>query len=118
MRFRDACRLTLALFAAAATFAALPARAEIAITIDRGNFQPMPIAITDFGSADPALGQQISAVITADLRRSGVFAPVDRKAFIEKVSSIDTAPQFESWKAINAQALVTGRISRDASGRL
>jgi TolB protein len=118
MRFRDVCRLTLACLAAAATLATIPARAELSITVDRGNFQPMPIAITDFGGADPALGQQISGVISNDLKRSGLFLPVDKKAFIEKVSNMDSAPDFESWKAINAQALVTGRISRDASGRL
>jgi TolB protein len=104
--------------ALAATLAAVPARAELSITLDRGNFQPLPIAITDFGGADPNLGAQISGVITNDLKRSGVFAPIDRKAFIEKASSVDATPQFESWKVLNAQALVTGRITRDASGRL
>jgi TolB protein len=101
-----------------AVSAAGPALAEISITIDRGNFQPLPIAITDFGGADPNMGAQISAVITNNLKRSGIFAPIDKKAFIEKSLSVDAAPQFESWKAINAQALVTGRITRDPSGRL
>ncbi|PSC06981.1 Tol-Pal system protein TolB [Alsobacter soli] len=96
----------------------MAARAEISITIDRGNFQPLPIAITDFGGADPNLGAQISAVITNNLRRSGVFAPIDKKAFVDKAAGMDAAPQFESWKVINAQALVTGRVIRDPSGRL
>ena len=50
-----------------------PSRAEITITLDKGNFQPLPIAITDFIGSD--LGPQISAVITNDLKRSGIFAP-------------------------------------------
>lgn len=83
-----------------------------------GAFQPLPIAITDFGGADPNLGLQISAVISNNLKRSGLFAPIDKKAFIEKGTSVDAAPQFDGWKAINAQALVTGRITRDPSGRL
>ena len=95
---------------------AKPAQAEIAITLDKGNFQPLPIAISDFIGTD--LGPQISAVITNDLKRSGIFAPIDRAAFIEKASSPDVTPNFSSWKVINAQALVTGRVTRDPSGRL
>ena len=64
------------------------------------------------------LGPQISAVITNDLKRSGIFLPIDKAAFIEKNSSPDVTPKFDSWKVINAQALVTGRVTRDPSGRL
>ena len=32
--------------------------------------------------------------------------------------SSTTAPQFQSWKTINAQALVTGRMTRQGDGRL
>lgn len=94
------------------------ARAEISITVDRGNFQPLPIAITDFSGTEGDLGQKIAGVISNDLKRSGLFAPIDKKAFIDKAVTVDTAPQFDSWKAINAQALVTGRVTRDPSGRL
>ena len=57
-------------------------------------------------------------MITNDLKRSGIFAPIDKAAFIEKNSSPDVTPKFDSWKVINAQALVTGRVTRDPSGRL
>ena len=92
------------------------AHAEITITLDKGNFQPLPIAVSDFTGTD--LGPQISAVITNDLKRSGIFLPIDKAAFIEKNSSPDVTPKFDSWKVINAQALVTGRVTRDPSGRL
>jgi TolB protein len=94
------------------------AHAELAITIDKGNFQPMPIAITDFVGSDPALTQQMSQVITNNLKRSGMFAPIDKAAFIEKTVNFDAMPNFASWKAINAQALVTGRVTTDASGKV
>ena len=64
------------------------------------------------------LGAQISGIVTADLKRSGLFAPIDKGAFIEKISNPDAAPRFEDWKVINAQALVTGRVSKEADGRL
>jgi TolB protein len=97
--------------------AATPARAELQIRVDRGAFQPMPIAITLFAGESEA-GARVSDVITANLRRSGVFAPIDPKAFVERNLSPDAVPQFDAWKAINAQALVTGRVTRDGSGRI
>ena len=36
---------------------------------------------------------------------------------IEKISTIDTLPRFADWRQINAQALVTGRVTQ-ADGRL
>ena len=57
-------------------------------------------------------------VITNNLKRSGLFAPIDPAAFIEKITNIDMPPQFQNWKTINAQALVTGRMTRQPDGRL
>jgi TolB protein len=108
-----------ALFAVAALFAvlALPVRAEVKLDIRRGSVEPMPIAVSDMVSNDE-LGAQISAVIAADLKRSGFFLPVDKAAFIQKITNPDAAPRFEDWKAVNAQALVSGRVTKEADGRL
>jgi TolB protein len=93
------------------------ARAEMTITLDRANFQPLPIAIVDF-AGEAELGQKVSAVITNNLKRCGYFAPIDKSAFIDKVPSFDAVPQFTAWRSLSAQALVTGRVTRDGSGRL
>jgi TolB protein len=95
----------------------MPARALVQIDINQGNIQPLPIAITDFLSGD-SRGADISGVISSDLGNSGLFAPIDKAAFIEKISNPDAAPRFEDWKSINAQALVTGRVTTEADGRL
>ncbi len=108
---------TFAVTIAVAMMAILPARAEVVIDITKGTVEPLPIAITDFLSGDQ-LGTNISGVIAADLERSGLFAPIDKGAFIEKISNPDAAPRFEDWKVINAQALVTGRVSKQPDGRL
>ncbi len=99
------------------TLATLPARALVEIDVNKGNIEPLPIAITDFLAGD-ALGTEISGIVTADLKRSGLFAPIDKGAFIEKISNPDVAPRFDDWKVINAQALVTGRVSKEADGRI
>ena len=108
---------TFAVTIAVAMAVMLPARAEVVIDITKGTVEPLPIAITDFLSGDQ-LGTNISNVIAADLERSGLFAPVDKGAFIEKISNPDAAPRFEDWKVINAQALVTGRVTKQGDGRL
>ena len=103
--------VTAATIAAGLSIAAtLPARALVEIDVNKGNVEPLPIAITDFLSGD-ALGAEIAGIVAADLKRSGLFAPIDKGAFIEKISNPDAAPRFEDWKVINAQALVTGRVS-------
>ena len=93
-----------------------PAHARVEININKGNVEPLPIAITDFLQGE--LGQKISDVVAADLKRSGLFAPIAKTAFIEKITNPDAAPRFEDWKVINAQALVTGRVTQEGDGRL
>jgi len=106
-----------ALAAAVGGLATAPANALVTIDVNKGNIEPLPIAITDFLAGDQ-LGAEISGIITADLKRSGLFAPIDKSAFIEKISNPDVAPRFDDWKVINAQALVTGRVSKEADGRI
>lgn len=95
---------------------AVPSRALVEIDINKGNIEPLPIAITDFISNDD-FGPRIAQVVADNLRRSGLFAPIDKGAFIEQVSNPDVTPRFEDWRVINAQALVTGRVT-DEGGRL
>ncbi len=91
------------------------------LKIDPNSFQPIPIAIPNFGAGSPADGQvgaDVAGVITNNLKRSGLFAPIDPAAFIQKTINIDDAPQFQNWKTVNAQALVVGRVTRQSDGRL
>src|SRR3978361_2521869 len=93
--------------------------AQTRLQITEGNVAPLPIAIPNFVAGSPAdaeVGVGVSQVITNNLKRSGLFAPIDQATFIERVSNIDAAPQFQSWKTINAQALVTGRRPRHGEG--
>jgi TolB protein len=106
-------RLTLLLLALLATAPFTAARAVMELDITQGNIQPLPIAIPDFlgdGSVDPQTAREISAVVTNDLRASGLFIPIDQAAFIEKTVSPDSVPRFDDWRVVNAQALIVGRI--------
>ena len=107
--------------AGAGALAALTPRragAVLSIDINQGNIQPMPIALPDFVAGTPAeaeTARNVTAVITNDLQRSGLFAPIDPQAYIEKITNTDAVPRFADWRIINAQALATGRLT--ASGR-
>src|SRR5580765_7280425 len=108
--------LTIAAIALGMTaVATLPARALVEINVNKGNVEPLPIAVTDFQGE---LGAQISDIVSADLKRSGLFAPIDKSAFIEKIANPDAQPRFDDWKVINAQALVTGSVGKEADGRI
>jgi len=98
-----------------------PASAQVQIDINHPNVQPMPIAITDFagGTAqDAQSGHDIASVVSADLERSGLFKPINPKAFIQTVESLQVQPRFADWKAINAQALVSGKTELTQDGHL
>jgi TolB protein len=106
---------------ALAAFASRPAGAVVSIDITQGNIQPMPIALPDFLAGGPEEGRvahDVTGVITNNLQRSGLFAPINPAAFIERISSSDAVPRFADWRTINAQALVVGRITRQNDGRL
>ena len=106
--------VALVLLALVSTVPLAQARVEIDIT--KGNVEPLPIAIPEF-LGDPELGKQISDVISNNLRRSGIFAPIDRAAFIEKIANSNSTPRFPDWQAIKAQALVVGQVVSEGGGR-
>jgi TolB protein len=95
-------------------------RAELKIDITRGNVEPMPIAITRLvgeGGMEQ-LGRDIARVVSANLERSGLFLPINPKAFIQKPETMKKRPRFGEWRQINAEALVNGTIRVDPDGRV
>jgi TolB protein len=97
------------------------AQAVLRLDVTSGNVQPMPIALPDFLPGAPAeteVARNITSIIAANLQRSGLFAPINPAAYIEHIANSDAVPRFADWKAINAQALVVGRITRQNDGRL
>lgn len=98
-----------------------PAGAVLRLEITQGNVAAMPIALPDFVAGAPAevdVARNITGIITNNLKRSGLFAPIDPAAFTEKITNSDAVPRFPDWRVINAQALVTGRITKQGDGRL
>ena len=90
------------------------ARSELRIDITEGRSDPMPIAIADFTATEGAsaqLGRNVSSVVAADLERSGLFEPIDQKAFIQHAVPLAVMPQFANWRLSGARALVHGAVA-------
>ena len=108
------------LFAAAYLLAValfpLNAAAQVEVEIRRGQVRAIPIAVAEFSGS--GFAGEIGQIISADLDRSGLFKPINPASFIERVASVDTAPQFQNWRVLNAQALLVGRVSDTGDGRL
>lgn len=93
-----------------------PSRAQVKVDINRpGDFQPITIAIPDL-LGDPQLGKELVEIISNNLRRCGYFNVLPQQAYLERITSIDTVPNFANWRSINAQMLAVGTISRGGQG--
>jgi TolB protein len=91
------------------------------IDVNRARADPIPIAIPSFTRSDGAsaqLGQDIANVVTNDLAHSGLFRPIAQQAYIQASSGQGDMPNFQNWKAIGAQALVTGRAEAQGGGQV
>ncbi|MBL0942459.1 MAG: hypothetical protein IBJ00_07035, partial [Alphaproteobacteria bacterium] len=98
-----------------------PLHALLNIDITQGTIQPMPIAIVDFTSDggnysdnQGDLTTAIPQVISADLKRSGLFSPLDPAAFIQTPDEAYTAPLHADCRVLNIQALFVGKASDHA----
>jgi TolB protein len=109
-----------AVLAIFAVLAAHPALAELQLDLRKGKVEPMPIAIPPFagsGGTESQVGNDIAQVVSNDLESSGLFRPLDPRAFIQTVAAGE-GPRFADWRQINAQALVTGSVQGQGDGRL
>ena len=92
--------------------AGLPAWAQFRVEISGVGATQVPIAVARLRDEDKTT-QQVSAIIRADLERSGLFRNVDANAVIDEGSQ----PVMADWRNRAADALVGGSVTRLADGR-
>ncbi len=80
------------------------------------NFTPVSIAVTPL-QGDVSEGK-VGAVLLNDLSRSVFLSPIDPKTFPESIANPDAKPNFDAWKTINAQFVLTGKVGRADGGRI
>lgn len=106
--------LALALTGLAVTQAAAQSGGPLRIEITEGVIEPLPFAVPAFVAENPAAAQyaaDIARVVAQDLAGTGLFREIPASAHIGRVTSFDSPIQYADWRAINAQALVTGAVS-------
>jgi TolB protein len=107
-------RLTL-LLGAALLIAAAPTHAQLSIEITGAGAQRIPIAVVPF-AGETALGAGISAVVRADLERSGLFRGLEVPPL--RPHPTEASPvNYAEWGSRLADALVLGSVATRPDGR-
>lgn len=97
----------------AMSLASLPVLSQFRVEISGVGMTQLPIAVAAFRGED-ALTQKISAVVQADLERSGQFRAIDAGGLVVDEA---TRPDTSVWRQKGADSLVTGSVNRLSDGR-
>lgn len=101
------------LLAVITCFVSLQAAAQFRVEVSGVGLTQIPIAVPGF-KGEESSPQKLSAIVMADLERSGQFRGTDNVSGIwDEVSR----PDMSAWRQKGADALVTGSITRLADGR-
>ena len=101
------------LVVALAASPALPALAQFRVEVSGVGLTQLPIALVPFRGEDAA-PQKISAIIRADLERTGQFRSVDPSG---QAMDETTRPDMSVWRQRTADALAGGSVTRLGDGR-
>ncbi|MEX0707933.1 MAG: Tol-Pal system beta propeller repeat protein TolB [Woeseia sp.] len=86
--------------------------AQLEIEITRGAGKQTPVAIVPFGeTASTTLPVDVAAVIAADLRRSGRFAPIPPENMLQRPTT-GVEINFSDWTMLGVEAVVVGRVEQ------
>lgn len=89
---------------------------ELVIRVTEGNDQPTIIALSPFDLGDVRFDDDITRIVEADLRRSGLFELIPRRdmlAFPSKPSDV----YYRDWRLLGVEYLVVGSMSLLPDGR-
>jgi TolB protein len=96
-----------------ASFSVAPALAQFRVEVSGVGLTQVPLAVMAFRGEDGS-PQKISAIVLADLERSGQFRGVDSAG---AVGDELVRPDFTTWRQKNADALIAGSVTKLADGR-
>ncbi|HYA73746.1 MAG TPA: Tol-Pal system beta propeller repeat protein TolB [Roseiarcus sp.] len=80
------------------------------------NFTPVTVAVTPLAGDDGAT--KIGAVVVNDIGHSVFLLPLNPTSFPENVANPDARPNVDAWKTVNAQFVLTGRVTGAEGGRI
>jgi TolB protein len=99
------------------TIGAGTGQAALTIEITQGMEGAMPIAIIPFGwtGSTAAAPENIAAIISSDLSRSGRFAPLPDRDLVAHPTTAEQV-QFHNWRMLNVDNLVVGQVTETGAG--
>lgn len=96
-------------------FLGRPVLAELTVDINKGIEGNIPIAIVPF--AQPGLqGDNLGAIVSADLARSGRFSPLPVGQMPERPAPPDTV-NFQAWQTAGQDHVAIGRVIPGSGGQ-
>ena len=91
-------------------------QAELTIRITKGVDDPTVIGVVPFNfTGSQSLTENVSAIISNDLRRSGQFGPLDPNDMLS-FPSLPENVAFRDWRLLGSEYLVIGDISPKDAG--
>ena len=96
-------------------FMPLKSLAALTIEISGGGAQQIPIAIVPFGGKNNQ--ENLSSIIGADLRRSGLFRVLETGGVASQPTDISQI-KYAEWAALQAQAMAVGTVESLPGNRL
>ncbi len=92
------------------------AQAKLEIEIIQGNASTLPIAIIplQWRGSGPPPSTDVAEVISSDLYRSGLFAPLDERDMVDRPVDAESI-RFGTWRLLKADYIVIGWVN-DAPG--
>ena len=110
------CSLVQMLLALMLVTLASPGYSELVIRVTKGNDKPTRIAISPIAMGGVRAADDISAIVEADLRRSGLFETIERRdmlAFPGRAADV----YYRDWRLLGAEYLVAGNMRPIEGGR-
>lgn len=95
---------------------ALPSHAQLTIEITRGRDAATVIAVSPIGSAQ-SLPEDISAIVDANLERSGYFKPINRQSMLSFPRQ-ESEVHYRDWRILDAEYVVVGNLQPLDGGRV
>tara|TARA_B100000446_G_scaffold16724_1_gene14209 strand:- start:4053 stop:5330 length:1278 start_codon:yes stop_codon:yes gene_type:complete len=91
------------------------ARAELTIEITQGMDNPTAIAVAPVGWSGEPLAENISAIVEADLRRSGQFRAIPKEDMLALPRYGDSV-FYRDWRILGSEYLLVSRLTRSVDG--
>jgi TolB protein len=106
------------IFALLFLFVSQFAQAKLEIEIIQGNAAALPIAIIpmQWRATDPRPETGVAEVVSSDLYRSGLFAPLDNEDMVDRPVDAESI-RFGTWRLLKVDYVIIGHVNDAPNGK-